>query len=393
MYLRGLRHRSYHGTIVASVATKNRSNAAPFSCTSKWLREESTDGNPNAGSRSKNRNGSHYEVRKGSIRPFTVFVICLPLGFVLSWALNQRDAATSTSTADGFVKYTLHRREPVSSTCSIFTLRPTTSTTIHADVPASKGVITSVQFKQPQLQIARNYTLLPAAEGQDQEELSFLIRKERNGEVSGYLHGLPIGAEIELRGLNAEYVIPDKVDTVLFLAGGTGIAPAMQVADALAGKTNMHILWASRRREDCVGGKSDKTQSERWSFDFSGWWSPFSSVTKEESGSTLETSAIVSQLNHLKTKASSGHHRLLIDYYVDEEGTVIQPREVVRLISLARQSSLTQNGKRVLFISGPDGFVNHWAAPKQWVNGHEIQGPLGGILSTLDLDGWEVVKL
>ena len=44
-------------------------------------------------------------------------------------------------------------------------------------------------------------------------------------------------------------------------------------------------------------------------------------------------------------------------------------------------------------ISGPDGFIGHFAGQKVWVNGREEQGELGGILKQLDLSGWEVVKI
>jgi len=44
-------------------------------------------------------------------------------------------------------------------------------------------------------------------------------------------------------------------------------------------------------------------------------------------------------------------------------------------------------------VSGPDGFIEHWAGKKIWVGGHEAQGLLGGILSRLDLKDWNVWKL
>ena len=52
--------------------------------------------------------------------------------------------------------------------------------------------------------------------------------------MSTYLHRLPIGATIELRGPHVEYQIPSEVKNVIFVAGGTGIAPALQVAHAMS---------------------------------------------------------------------------------------------------------------------------------------------------------------
>ncbi|KAK3719619.1 hypothetical protein LTR37_004156 [Vermiconidia calcicola] len=341
-----------------------------------------------------------HSASRSSIKPLTVFAICIPLGYALKWALKD-DEATASSGANGFVKYKLAKKEDISSTSSIFTLKPGQSSKIRTDDPATKRAITSAQFKQPQLQIARNYTLLPPIEDQDPQELRFLIRKERNGEVSGYLHRLSVGSDIEVRGLSAEYILPEQVNTVLFLAGGTGIAPAMQVADALAGGSHVHILWANRRREDCRGGASDTARPTRWNWDFSGWWSPFglpsSDIGKKDDVWPPDASPIVSQLDSFKGRSpseSSKRHKTLVDYYVDEEGTLIQPNEILPLLRSAEKAADEhEHGKKLMFVSGPEGFINHWAGPKQWVNGREVQGPLGGVLSTLDLNDWEVVKL
>lgn len=252
-----------------------------------------------------------------------------------------------------------------------------------------------MQFKQPQLQIARSYTLLPTEPGQDPAELRFLIKKEQNGEVSGYLHRLALGAEVEVRGPSAEYVLPEKVSKVVFLAGGTGIAPALQAARAVAGEADVHVLWANRKREECEGGRSDTAQAtSSWSSMFAGWFSPFGNPsTNESQQSTLlaKKGKIVSRLEELKR---NGQGRMAIDYFVDEEGTMIQPTNAM---ILARTSFSTEEsvetGRKVVVVSGPEGFVKHWAGPKEWANGREVQGPLGGVLSTLDLKNWEIVKL
>ena len=82
-------------------------------------------------------------------------------------------------------------------------------------------------MKQPQLQIGRSYTPLPPTQQAEfAGGLRFLIRREPPGEFSTYLHKLPISANIKLRGPQIEYKIPKDVDEILFLAGGTGIAPA-----------------------------------------------------------------------------------------------------------------------------------------------------------------------
>jgi hypothetical protein len=316
---------------------------------------------------------------------------------VQTWRRNQAEGSGIARPGE-FVKYTLAAKEDVSSTCAIFTLRPAGNKIVDVEGLLDERAITSVQFKQPQLQIARNYTLLPPLHDQDPLDLRFLIRKERNGEVSNYLHRLPLGAEVELRGPSVEYVFPEQVKTVVFLAGGTGIAPALQVADKLAGDADVHILWASRKREDSQGGVSDSvsaTKDSKWTL--FGWWKPSPELAHTRPHAGEVPNILVAQLEGVKKHATArqpGHCGLKINYYVDEEGTFVQTEEVKRLItSLSTPGAEQSTGAQIIVVSGPDGFINYWAGPKQWVDGREVQGPLSGALSKLKLPEWKVVKL
>jgi ferredoxin-NADP reductase len=330
------------------------------------------------------------------LRQFGLFTIAFATGWILE---NQRKAyfAAKNPTTNEFVKYTLARKEVLSSTCTIFSLRPATKSRIPATVPDAEWSINSVELKQPQLQIVRSYTCLPPSADQPDDELRFLIRREQRGEVSNYVHRLPIGAEVEIRGPHAEYVIPENIESAVFLAGGTGIATALQAADVLDGEAKLHILWASRRREDCIGGLNDTVaDTSRWTPWFKSKESARSQVTETDS-QPAEKSAVVAQLEALKRSFASSEKkqsRLTVDYFVDEENAFIDPARVKSII--ADQTSAAQEpdaGRKTIFVSGPAGFIGHWAGPKQWHQGQEIQGPLGGILSTFQLAGWEVVKL
>jgi hypothetical protein len=307
-------------------------------------------------------------------------------------------AAAGAAGEDGFVKYRLAGREDVSSTCAIFTLRPVLGGKgVDVKAEGSEKAIQSVLFKQPQLQIARAYTLLPAEPGQADNELRFLIRKEKGGEVSSYLHRLETGAEVEVRGPNAEYVLPEKVGKVVFLAGGTGIAPALQAAKAVSGEADVHILWANRSREDCEGGKSDTVaeSGSSWAETFAGWFSPFGTPGKDAKvqDAVVEgrpKSEIVRRLEALKR---DGQGRVAVDYFVDDEERFIKPIQATTLVRASFSVDAKPEGKNVMFVSGPEGFVKNWAGPKEWQNGKEMQGPLGGALAKLDLKDWEIVKL
>ncbi|KAJ4320504.1 hypothetical protein N0V94_003367 [Neodidymelliopsis sp. IMI 364377] len=311
-----------------------------------------------------------------------------------------------------FTPYTLVDKQPVSSTSAIFTLRNANGIPDSQSVKeVEKRSVWSVQIKQPQLQIARAYTPLPhTADGKKDEnapqDMRLLIRQETRGEVSTYLHRLPEHSTLELRGPNAEFEMPRNVKEVIFLAGGTGIAPAMQVAQALSRRTGskMHILWANRRREECVGGVSDDQGSAKPTQTRLGWWKSVlagSSETAtlvalsddEKSDTPQGKGLIVKELDALKERSTVVStvttKNLSVQYYVDEEETFIQPEDVTKRMASTSQ----EKGSKLIIVSGPDGFIEHWAGRKLWMDGREVQGPLGGVLKGMDLGDWKVFKL
>ncbi|QSZ36132.1 hypothetical protein DSL72_007257 [Monilinia vaccinii-corymbosi] len=282
-----------------------------------------------------------------------------------------------------FTEFSIVSEESVSSTSKILTIRR--KATFKSDPYATywKNGLWSVEFKQPLLQIARSYTPLPPDENAAIGDLRFLIRKEPNGEMSNYLFGLPAKSQVELRGPHVEFDLPQNVEEVVFLAGGTGIAPALQLVHTLleARKSNgkrpqIRVLWASRKREDCVGGEKYNPDSE------------LNTDAPEHVG------PIVQQLQRLQQKYPEN---LRVDYLVDEEGKFIDQRMISQATqpSDERSSELvaTESNTKLFFVSGPEGFISHFAGPKRWFNGKQEQGELGGVLGDMRIDGWEVFKL
>jgi hypothetical protein len=313
------------------------------------------------------------------------------------WALNSRYNFLSFSSPQSldnqdFTPFALVKKEPVSSTSAIFTLSQSHIPPGTLEEWHKKGVW-SVEIKQPQLQIARAYTPLPPLDASDPDALRLLVRLERKGEVSGYLHRRPLGSEVEIRGPAVEYELPEHVSQVVFLAGGTGIAPAIQVAHALGNQARISVFWANRQREDCVGGLSDDpiitSTSASW---YSSLTSLFNSAPPSQrqdiSSTCSDKSLIVQQLDTLK----HSNKALSINYFVDEENTFIRPQNVQSVVA-AHQNATERQGKKIIFVSGPEGFMSYWAGPKQWLNGRQVQGALGGALAHMHLDGWQVVKL
>lgn len=350
-------------------------------------------------------------------RRWPSYILVFSAGFGAAIAYNLYNDTTLSSSLNPrtFTPFTLVSKEPISPTSSIFTLRPTfNSNTDKAYEDIWKKGVWSVQFKQPQLQIARAYTPLPPSQVSSSEvsdhahELQFLIRRDPQGEVSRYLHKLPNGASVELRGPNIEYILREDVEEVVFLAGGTGIAPALQVVYSLllaqrdaVTKSKIHILWACRKREDCLGGVSD--HGGRQLATHRGTWRSILGLgTAEDTGpkhaSLSVSSRIVEELNAFKARHPD---RISIDYFVDEENTLIGINDIRRLITPAIAQRFNEPdttgkaapGKNVILVSGPDGFVDHYAGPKRWEGGKEVQGNLSGILANLDLRSWQIWKL
>ncbi|KAF2710692.1 hypothetical protein K504DRAFT_465755 [Pleomassaria siparia CBS 279.74] len=340
-----------------------------------------------------------------------------------AYRFTQSRPAEESLNPHSFTRYTLVHKEAVSSTNAIFTLRNRAGDADRESLKDGwKPKVWSVQVKQPQLQIARAYTPLPLItdaplDGDDSEpdDVRFLIRREEGGEVSNYLHRLADESTVELRGPKTECELPDEMTEVIFLAGGTGIAPAMQVAHALGQRpgSRMHILWANRRREECVGGMSDEVEMDTVIAAKSSWWRNllWSESAAVQVPPLVDTpdrptpGVIVQELQALKRQSISHTRGLTVQYYVDEEKTFIKPEDVVKRLNKGNpdggggdddddgDDDDNDNGTKVIFVSGPTGFLEYWAGKKLWVGGQEVQGPLGGVLAHIDLRGWSVYKL
>jgi ferredoxin-NADP reductase len=171
---------------------------------------------------------------------------------------------------------------------------------------------------------------------------------------------------------------------IVFLAGGTGIAPAMQVVYTMlekrteTQKSKIHIVWANRKRADCVGGVSSSTKTRK-------------NELFEATDHPPET--VVRELQIMRQKYPDN---LSIDYVVDEEGTFLDRKSISLITAKASRDmdiSGSGTGSKLLFVSGPEGFVSFLAGPKKWEDGDEKQGNLGGILGQMNLKGWQVWKM
>ncbi|XXH00576.1 hypothetical protein Hte_006924 [Hypoxylon texense] len=234
----------------------------------------------------------------------------------------------------------------------------------------------SVEVKQPQLQIARHYTPLPPPppllsssssspssssdpnRGDGVPLLRFLIREVDGGEMSAYLGKLRVGDAAWLRGPRLGFDVARRLGgagrRVVFVAGGTGIAPALQVARRVldggpggggggggGGGNNergptVSILWANRRAADALGRQQRHAVSARGG---NGWWWWFSNLWRREDkvplhkigehqraqAAEVEDSSFAQQIRDLERRHPD---RFRISYYVDEEGSFIRAQDL-----------------------------------------------------------------
>ncbi len=79
----------------------------------------------------------------------------------------------------------------------------------------------------------RNYSLSASPDGR---QYRISVKREPGGLVSGHLHQLQVGAELELFPPAGEFVLADSPRTPVFISGGVGITPTLPMLEqVLAG--------------------------------------------------------------------------------------------------------------------------------------------------------------
>ncbi|KAG5439317.1 hypothetical protein PCK2_000853 [Pneumocystis canis] len=108
--------------------------------------------------------------------------------------------------------------------------------------------IQSVLLKNSDMQIQRYYTPISLSPS----KVVLLVKCYEGGEVSRWIHRKRVGDRIELRGPFLEWAWDDhRWKRILFIAGGTGIAPAYQLLSYIFRDSNQqipefHLMYANR---------------------------------------------------------------------------------------------------------------------------------------------------
>lgn len=249
------------------------------------------------------------------------------LAAALTFYLLQ-DSRPKTLNSTTFAPYTVTSKIPVSPTSFILSLRPQHPSALPYLTPSGSWwpFQWSVQVKQPEIQIQREYTPLPPDPdaGDEDGTLRFYVRRVAGGEVSNYLGRMEEGDTVEVRlgerGFAFNYLDACEENDIVCLAGGTGLATAMQVAHAVLRdpapvrpNTRVRILWAVRRRSDI---QANPTRGPK--------------LRSLEDGLD-EPTPIARELLAMKSRYGDS---LDVRVAVDEEGTAFGERELKDVLAL-----------------------------------------------------------
>ncbi|KAI1067456.1 hypothetical protein LB506_004294 [Fusarium annulatum] len=333
-----------------------------------------------------------------------------------------------------FVPYGITTREAISPTSFVITAVPRTPNPSLPYLTPSDNrwsyPLWSVEFKQPEVQISRHYTPLPPLSTEDPTDgsLRFYIRTVGDGEMSNYLGRRQVGEDVFLRGPHVGFELAERLgehSRLVFLAGGTGVVPGIQAAKAVleaSEESSVDLLWAVRKREEVQ--KSAPPRQSSWKF--------WQEKKPTPLGTEVENpSPVTKRLQDLKMTYGD---RLRIQVIVDEEGTRFQDKDIRDAIAaspgtvasfnagcrfhdqsmhvyasefalsdgpgcVCKSSEGTTPGKNLFIVSGPDGFIEHYAGPKIWLGGQQTQGPISGVAGYLQKQNpllardWLVLKM
>ncbi|KAK4227084.1 altered inheritance of mitochondria protein 32 [Podospora fimiseda] len=368
-------------------------------------------------------NGTNNSIGACAILLMGAFVLLEVAGFLFPEVVGGEFPLVN----EKFKPFKIVAREQISPTAFIITVEPKVRPSMMVPYKEilqrilSHGVW-SVEVKQPQIQVARDYTPLPPLTKEEEDEmikkwrLRFLIRQMPKGEVSTYISRLQVGDQIELRGLKQGFDVNTRLgecgSQVLFQAGGTGIASALQVGKVVLDEDNkrrVRITWHNRRLEDCDDGNQITKMLEEMKKRYGA--EAFSYVRCVDGQGAIDAPSYDIQ-NMMTTKAASNsasseecsYHsqtKLITSTAKDRlRDQNVSDYSVERWLGTSATPCLCppgKKGKNLIMVSGPDGYVEYFAGKKIWAQGKELQGPVGGEIAkwqkkNKSLAEWLVLK-
>lgn len=247
-----------------------------------------------------------------------------------------REASPNKLEQDKFNSFILRKIIKLSPTTSMFRFSALDSDTC----PKPSHVI----LKNADCQVARSYTPIYSKYWFD-----LVVKKYPDGLVSNYIHNLPIGSSVEMRGpIQTFKYEPNTVSSVSMLTGGTGVTVMYQLLLEILSnsldKTRVSLVTCNKNKEEML---------------------------------------LDSELQDLAKQ----YPNRFVMYRVLEEAPE-DWKEGVGYITEEIIKQRVMDGSFVV-VCGNDGFMNHVSGIKDG----ESQGRLGGLLKKLNYPEDGVLKL
>lgn len=217
---------------------------------------------------------------------------------------------------------------------------------------------------------------------------------QEGGGVGKYLCDMEVGSSImaQLKGERMMHGSSSVLDRgwnhVGLVAGGTGIAPLLQIARILLeaegdSMPNVHLLFVNHKREDILGRDTIEALAKEYPDNFFITYS----LTREEEG-------------ECKNDSDSGGEGECSPGDKESSSSLVRFARGRGDVDLARAALPTPsaNNDTMVLVCGRDGFVHHWAGPvgraptTDGSKGPKIQGPLLGVLADAGFTADQVFK-
>ncbi|CUS21783.1 LAQU0S04e00694g1_1 [Lachancea quebecensis] len=193
---------------------------------------------------------------------------------------HKRDSNIELS-EDYFTKYQVTQNLRLDDEHTMLELKPLRPQSTNLWELMKSKKLWSVQIKQPEIMVVRNYTPLPLQKLEDGNFVALeegdnaggkfwlYLKKYKQGEVARWLSKLPEGHVIELRGPFIDFEFPHLPDhntfqtprestqqsyttvyDILACTAGTGIAPVMQLLLTAGDPRKVQLLHSCRSKSD-----------------------------------------------------------------------------------------------------------------------------------------------
>ncbi|KAF2189346.1 ferredoxin reductase-like protein [Zopfia rhizophila CBS 207.26] len=126
---------------------------------------------------------------------------------------------------------------------------------MESGLPVASAVITKYKGPNMEKPVIRPYT--PTSDTDQKGYVEFVIKRYPNGPMSSHIHDMEPGQRLDIKGPIPKYPwSPNKHEHVAMIAGGTGITPMWQVANAIfknpEDKTKVTLIFGNISEEDIL---------------------------------------------------------------------------------------------------------------------------------------------